>query len=233
MLTGNYINVKESTTVFTQLAICYFYRSKKAVMREKSVQAKINELFALYEKYGDQDYIGEPVSQLEHMSQSAALAQAQGYDDEVILAAFFHDIGHLCAEEGQTVSMDGKGNVDHEQLGADYLRRLGFSERVARLVKSHVIAKRYLTYRFPAYYDRLSEASRITLGFQGGKMNEAEAADFEADPDAALTIQLRLWDDAAKETGVPVDNLNALKSMAMQHLKGFGDGVDKKGISDT
>jgi hypothetical protein len=49
----------------------------------------VNEVFALYEQHGDEDYIGEPVSQIEHMSQSAALAQAEGYDDEVILAAFF------------------------------------------------------------------------------------------------------------------------------------------------
>ena len=34
----------------------------------------VEEVFALYEQYGDEDYIGEPVSQLEHMSQAAALA---------------------------------------------------------------------------------------------------------------------------------------------------------------
>lgn len=60
-------------------------------------QEIVDEVFALYEIYGDEDYIGEPVSQLEHMSQAAALAVQEGYDDEVILAAFFHDIGHLCA----------------------------------------------------------------------------------------------------------------------------------------
>src|ERR1700712_1213071 len=101
-------------------------------------QCVIKEVFALYEKYGNEDYIGEPVSQLEHMSQAASLAQAEGFDDEVILAAFFHDIGHLCAdEEDETESMDGLGNVDHEQLGADYLLERGFSERVANLVQGH------------------------------------------------------------------------------------------------
>ena len=34
----------------------------------------IREVFELYEKHGDEDYIGEPVSQLEHMSQAAQLA---------------------------------------------------------------------------------------------------------------------------------------------------------------
>src|ERR1700733_7968744 len=99
----------------------------------------IDQVFALYEKYGDEDYIGEPVLQLEHMSQAAALAEEEGFDDEVILAAFFHDIGHLCADEGEAESMDGMGNVDHEILGANYLLSHGFSERLALLVQSHVI----------------------------------------------------------------------------------------------
>src|ERR1700748_2015675 len=127
--------------------------------------AIVKEVFSLYDKHGDEDYIGEPVSQLEHMSQAAALAEAEGYDDEVILAAFFHDIGHLCAEEGEAESMDGMGNVDHEKLGADYLVNHGFSERIALMVQWHVIAKRYLTYKYPEYYNTLSDASKNTLEF--------------------------------------------------------------------
>ena len=183
-------------------------------------QCVIKEVFSLYEKYGDEDYIGEPVAHLEHMSQAAALAQAEGFDDEVVLAAFFHDIGHLCADdEDETESMDGLGNVDHEQLGADYLLERGFSERVANLVQGHVIAKRYLTYKFPEYYNRLSDASKTTLNFQGGVMTEAEASDFELNPDAELIIRLRYWDDMAKETHVPVDNIDYLKKIALAHLQ--------------
>src|SRR5271170_554790 len=95
-----------------------------------SPEQVVAEVFSLYEKHGDEDYIGEPVSQLEHMSQAAALAEEEGYDDEVVLSAFFHDIGHLCAEEGEAESMDGMGNVDHEILGAKYLRDRGFSQRL-------------------------------------------------------------------------------------------------------
>lgn len=177
----------------------------------------MNEVFALYEKHGDEDYIGEPVSQLEHMSQAAAFAQEEGYDDEVILAAFFHDIGHLCADH-EVESMDGMGNVDHEKLGADYLLEKGFSERIANLVQSHVIAKRYLTYKFPEYYQQLSPASMVTLNFQGGRMNEEEAMAFEAHPDAQLMISLRYWDDKAKESDKKVNNINSLKSLTLKHL---------------
>lgn len=182
-------------------------------------QAVVKEVFSLYEKFGDEDYIGEPVSQLEHMSQAAALAQAEGHDDEVVLAAFFHDIGHLCAEAGEAESMDGMGNVDHEQIGADFLLERGFSERVANLVQGHVIAKRYLTYKYPEYYNCLSEASKATLNFQGGVMTADEAADFELHPDAELIIRLRYWDDMAKEMNVPVDNIQYLKTIALSHLQ--------------
>ncbi|HEY0175618.1 MAG TPA: HDIG domain-containing protein [Pedobacter sp.] len=177
----------------------------------------VNEIFALYEKHGGEDYIGEPVSQLEHMSQAAALATDGGYDDEVILAAFFHDIGHLCASH-EVESMDGMGNVDHEKLGADYLLERGFSSRVADLVKSHVTAKRYLTYKFPEYYARLSPASRITLDFQGGVMNAEEAAEFESHPDAELMVHLRYWDDKAKEKAIKVSNIAFLKQLTLRHL---------------
>lgn len=179
----------------------------------------VDEVFALYERHGDEDYIGEPVSQLEHMTQAASLAEHEGYDDEVILAAFFHDIGHLCAAQGEAESMDGMGNVDHEKLGADYLLERGFSERVANLVRAHVIAKRYLTYKYPEYYEKLSPASRVTLEFQGGIMSADEATAFEANPDKDLIIRFRHWDDEAKLENVPVTNLSSLKQKALDHLK--------------
>lgn len=178
----------------------------------------VDEVFALYQKHGDEDYIGEPVSQLEHMWQAALLAQQEGFDEEVVLAAFFHDIGHLCAEDSRPQSMDGFGNVDHEKLGADYLRERGFSERLANLVESHVVAKRYLTFKYPEYYHKLSVASKATLEFQGGRMSEQEAVEFEKHPDAELFIRLRYWDDQAKVTNVSVQDLQHLKLLAIKHL---------------
>jgi len=176
----------------------------------------IAEVFGLYERFGDNDYIGEPVSQIEHMSQAAELAMAEGFDDEVVLAAFFHDIGHLCAEGAE--SMGGFGIVSHERLGADYLRRAGFSERLARLVEYHVQAKRYLTLKEPGYYERLSEASRRTLEYQGGVMTAVEAEAFEQDPLCAVSLRMRQWDELAKEMWVPVIDLGILKAKALRLL---------------
>lgn len=172
----------------------------------------IAEVFGLYERFGDSDYIGEPVSQIEHMSQAAELAMAEGFDDEVVLAAFFHDIGHICAESAE--NMGGFGVVSHERLGADYLRRAGFSERMARLVEYHVQAKRYLTLKEPGYYERLSEASRRTLEYQGGVMTPAEAEAFEQDPLCEVSLRMRHWDELAKEMWVPVIDLQVLKAKA-------------------
>jgi phosphonate degradation associated HDIG domain protein len=172
----------------------------------------IAEVFGLYERFGDSDYIGEPVSQIEHMSQAAELAMAEGFDDEVVLAAFFHDIGHICAESAE--NMGGFGVVSHERLGADYLRRAGFSERMARLVEYHVQAKRYLTLKEPGYYERLSEASRRTLEYQGGVMTAAEAEAFEKDPLCEVSLRMRQWDEQAKDMWVPVIDLQVLKAKA-------------------
>lgn len=187
--------------------------------KSSTAQVVVNEVFALYTKHGNEDYIGEPVSQLEHMSQAAKLAQLEGYDNEVVLAAFFHDIGHLCAATDEAGSMDGMGNIDHEQIGADYLLERGFSARLAKLVSGHVTAKRYLTYKDSQYYEKLSPASRITLGFQGGPMDATEALLFEQDPDLQIILCMRFWDDEAKLIDIPIDNLQELKDLALQHLQ--------------
>ena len=179
-------------------------------------QLAVEQVFALYQQFGTDDYIGEPVSQLEHMSQAAQLAMAEGHDDEVVLAAFFHDIGHLCVKDAP--NMGGYGVVCHEQVGADYLRRAGFSERMAKLVEYHVQAKRYLTLRQPGYYDLLSGASIRTLGYQGGVMNEAEADAFEQDPLCELSLRMRLWDEQAKQLHAPIIDLQLLKAKALKLL---------------
>lgn len=177
-----------------------------------SPEQAIADVFGLYEEHGAADYIGEPVSQIEHMSQAAQRAMAEGFDDEVVLAAFFHDIGHLCGQGAD--NMGGYGVVSHERLGADYLRRAGFSERMAKLVEYHVQAKRYLTFSQPDYYARLSEASRRTLAYQGGVMSADEAHSFEQDPLCAVSLRMRHWDEQAKEMHVPVLDLEVLKAKA-------------------
>ena len=172
---------------------------------------RVELIFGFYEKHGNEEYIGEPVSQLEHMCQSAQLAEGEGFDEEVILAAFFHDLGHLITQ-GPTTEMMGEFGVKrHEQLGADFLRSLGFSEKIAQLVENHVQAKRYLTFRYPDYYTKLSEASKQTLIYQGGPMKEEEALKFEKDPLFEVSLRMRTWDEEAKLTNLPLPSLTRYK----------------------
>lgn len=178
----------------------------------------VDEVFKLYELHGNDDYIGEAISQIEHASQCAQSAEKEGFDDEVILAAFFHDIGHICAKKDPRNDMGGYGMMRHERVGANYLRRRGFSEKIAKLIENHVEAKRYLTFKSPDYYDKLSEASKTTLEFQGGRMTKEEAEKFENDPLISLSIKMREWDETAKEENVPLIDLEKLKDLCKKVL---------------
>ena len=183
----------------------------------KSVEERVEGIFHLYELHGHKEY-GEGVTQLMHMVQAAKIAQKEGYDDEMILAAFYHDIGHFL-EDGEEMGIYGKH--DHDRMGYEYLLDYGFPEKVAKLVASHVATKRYLTYAEKGYYDQLSEASKMTLQYQGGPMNAEEAALYEKDPMLASYIKIRLWDDLGKETELPVDpaDVEMLKAMTIRYLK--------------
>ena len=160
--------------------------------------------FDLYRTLGYQAYDGEPVSQLEHATQTAELARVLHPDDpEFVLAAFLHDVGHLLPTESAAEQMGAYGVRSHEARGAAYLRQQGFSEKICRLVEGHVAAKRYLVSTDPGYFGRLSDASKITLMHQGGMMTAEEQAAFEADSLFEQHLQLRRLDEQAKVSGGP------------------------------
>jgi putative nucleotidyltransferase with HDIG domain len=149
----------------------------------------------------DGQYFGEQVTQLEHALQCAHLARISGADDELVIAALLHDIGHLLEPAGVV------GIAGHNRLGSDYLRDAGFSNRVCSLVAGHVDAKRYLTAVNPEYYARLSDASKQTLAQQGGPMSAGEIQAFENDPLLREKLRLRVWDEQAKVPGLTVATL--------------------------
>lgn len=171
------------------------------------------EIMQLFEKYGNEDYDGEPVSQTSHMVQCAMQAMKEGADIELILGGLLHDIGHLLRHEQATETMGSFGVVNHEGLGAEYLRSKGFSERICAIVEKHVDAKRYLVATQPDYRSKLSEASLQTLIWQGGPMNESEVASFKLHPFRDDIIRVRLWDEMAKDANakiLPVNHFNAI-----------------------
>ena len=178
----------------------------------------VNELFSLYEKYGKKNSAGQPISQLEQVAQAAALAEEEGFEDEVILAAFFHNIGYVCSNNEEENNTNDPENIDREKIGADYLRQHGFSERLATMVESDMMANRYLAYKYPEYYDQLSAEDKAKLELRGGRMSRIEAENFELDPDAELFVRLRYWNDKAKNAIKSKLNLPHIKLLAMSHL---------------
>ncbi len=189
---------------------------------KKSPTEVTDEIFALLQRRGLEAYFGEPVSQIEHACQCAQFAEQEGHDEEVILAALLHDIGHICALPGEE-EMPGLGIMRHEQVGAFQLRKYGFSEKICRLVEGHVQAKRYLTFKDSHYYENLSEASRQTLKIQGGRMDAEEAEAFETNFLFEMMVKMRLWDEAGKEVGKPLPDMERYREMCLQHLQSEQD----------
>ncbi|MDO8276972.1 MAG: phosphohydrolase [Burkholderiaceae bacterium] len=157
----------------------------------------LQDIEALFAERGAEQYSGEPVTQLQHALQSAALAEAAGADDALVTAALLHDLGHLLHDLGETPSLRGVDDV-HQYRAIPFLRSV-FPDAVLDAIRLHVDAKRYLCATRPHYHDALSEDSRRSLLLQGGVFSPQQADEFIAQSGAADAVRLRLWDDLAKD----------------------------------
>jgi len=187
--------------------------------KKLSPEKAVDFIFALYDQFANEDYIGEPISQLEHALQTAALAKHASGSADLIIAALLHDIGHLNHGNSDFVEqMNGYGIARHEQIGARLVRELGFSEAVADLILGHVEAKRFLVFRHPDYLAKLSAASLETLKHQGGPMLADEADRFEKNPLFKDKLRLRAWDDQAKIENYQVAGLESYRDLMLARL---------------
>jgi len=167
------------------------------------VNAVFQEIQEIFEKGGAEAYFGERVTQLQHALQSAHRATEAGADNEMVVAALLHDVGHLL---GGNIHAE-IGVIDHDSSCIDWLQARGFSPRLIALVSGHVRAKRYLVATRPDYRAKLSEASKKTLELQGGPMNGVEVREFEEDPHFREMLRLRAWDEQAKDPEAVVPGL--------------------------
>ncbi|MGD9831655.1 MAG: HD domain-containing protein [Piscinibacter sp.] len=159
---------------------------------------RIDRLFA---SHGHVPYEGarrEAISALEHALQCAQLAEWAHADSSLVAAAFLHDVGHFLAAEA--VARNDHVDDRHEELVVPFLAE-GFDAAVTEPVRLHVQAKRYLVRIDDAYARSLSPASVHSLALQGGPMRDDEMERFEDLPFAREAVQLRRWDDLAKEPG--------------------------------
>eukprot|EP00929_Paragymnodinium_shiwhaense_P066728 TRINITY_DN3350_c0_g1_i1.p2 TRINITY_DN3350_c0_g1~~TRINITY_DN3350_c0_g1_i1.p2 ORF type:complete len:224 (-),score=51.33 TRINITY_DN3350_c0_g1_i1:316-987(-) len=195
--------------------------SRAATSTSSTAARAIQEIEQLYARNGNSDYVGENVSQIEHALQAAQLAHVSGLGDEAVLAALLHDCGHLLGLDDPSMPrMEDCGVVNHENLGGNWLRDLGFSDKVATLVARHVDAKRYLCCVQDGYHERLSDASKTTLRHQGGPMTPDEAKSFERSELFKTIIAMRHWDEAAKVPKKEVPGLEAYKALIASHVAG-------------
>ncbi|PQA60708.1 HD domain-containing protein [Siphonobacter curvatus] len=176
-------------------------------MKNFEMQATVDALLGLYQSFNE--VVDERL--LEHSIQTAQLAEEEGYDDEVVLAAFFHDIGQLLAAGHQYQA--------YGRIGSEYLRANGFSEKVTQVVVMHTEAERYLCWKFPERVRQLDEYRLQRLYAQGGIMLEREAKAYEKNPYFYLSLKVKEWDDEAPLRSRPVLDLEPYRRMALQHLQ--------------
>lgn len=129
-----------------------------ATMTSHTPEAHVAHIFQLLEDQGRGDYLGESISQLEHCLQAAYFAEQEVDDEDVIIAALFHDIGQFlpmseiqnCKAGGPMIDEKMGANVGrhgHDVIGQRWLLIHGWPEKVASLVGAHVTSKRYVYFK--------------------------------------------------------------------------------------
>jgi phosphonate degradation associated HDIG domain protein len=159
----------------------------------------LQDIDLLFRRHGQTQYAGEPVTQLEHALQTAALAERENAPPALIAASLLHDLGHMLEDKDDTPTMAGIDDL-HQYRILPFLRAL-FDEDVLAPIRLHVDAKRYLCAADPAYFSTLSADSVRSLQLQGGIFDAQQAVAFIAAPFAADAVRLRRWDDLAKQAG--------------------------------
>ncbi len=176
----------------------------------------LDDVLALFRERGHRHY-GEDVTELQHALQCATFAQQAGEPPVVIAASLLHDYGHLCHDLGEDVADHGV-DARHENIGASQLGAL-FVEEVVEAGRLHVVAKRYLCWKEPGYFDGLSEASKKSLHLQGGPMNDAEAREFESGAWYDTAVRVRRYDDMGKVAEMVTPELESFRPLLQKFLR--------------
>ncbi len=178
----------------------------------------IDDIFDLFTRIGDASYLGEFVSQTDHALQTAFLAEQDGAENALVVAALLHDFGHLCQDPPENIGEPGV-NTGHEHVGATGLQ-LMLGPGVTEPIRLHVAAKRYLCAVEPEYLATLSPASIQSLKLQGGPFSLAQVQRFEQTPYHQNAVRLRRWDDAAKDPELKVPGLNHYRLRLEKEIRG-------------
>ena len=161
-------------------------------------------------------YIGEKVTIAEHMIQSAMMAEKSKSKDYLVCSCLLHDYGHFILDDPDKLVKENKDGR-HEDIGYEYLKKF-FKKEIVEPIKHHVQAKRYLA-RDKKYYNRLSDASVVSLKLQGGLLNNKEAKIFEKEEFFKEAIKVRKFDESAKKVGLKIKDIIDYKDLLKASLK--------------
>ena len=171
----------------------------------------VDKLDALFAAIAGTSYLGEPITVAEHMLQSAACARRDGADDALIAAALLHDVGYYVDPAPDNANETDRSKR-HDLAAARILAPV-LPAGVTEPIRLHVDAKRYLCAIEPAYYDKLSDASKHTMRLQGGVMKADETEAFAGEAYCEDAVRLRRWDDEGKTPDVAVPGFDAYRTM--------------------
>lgn len=159
-----------------------------------------DEILGLYKSpVGDSNY-DLFCTQTEHGLQTMCRASEMDANDTMKLTAFVHDVGHLVLDEHADGDDFLAEDLCHEEIGADYLSRLGFPKEVVAPIRLHVPAKRYLCAVDTDYWSNLSDGSKRSLELQGGIMSADEVFQYVSQHGCMgqVAAKLRRWEDEGK-----------------------------------
>ena len=160
--------------------------------------------------------MGEKITLSEHMIQSAMLAEKAKSNKSLVCACLLHDYGHFILDDPDELVKENKDGR-HEDIGYEYLKKF-FKKEIVEPIKHHVQAKRYLA-RDKKYYNRLSDASVVSLKLQGGLLNNKEAKIFEKEEFFKEAIKVRKFDESAKKVGLKIKDIIDYKDLLKASLK--------------
>lgn len=143
------------------------------------------------------------VDELDHALQCGYLALRDGADDQFVLAAVLHDVGHS--------ALLGPADDHHHDRAAREWLTPRFGARVGWLAGAHVVAKQFLAATEAGYTAGLSEVSVTSLGLQGGAGVDPAVL---AHPWWDDAVRLRRFDDGAKVVGAPALSLAEVLEVA-------------------
>jgi predicted HD phosphohydrolase len=168
--------------------------------------ASVDELLALL-AHGAGVYDEPAVDGLSHALQCGTnLLASHPRDPELAVAGLVHDVADIAFP-----NVHG----DHAARGAELIEPL-LGARVARLVRAHVDAKRYLVATDPSYRAQLSRRSIETLHLQGDALDAPGVVALSSDRDLAAILALRRADESAKDPHARPPDLDTWRSLLEQ-----------------